>query len=102
MAYAVAEADDDDALRLAKALTASYGGKIDELKKLGIERRSPDGHFISAMDHKLNVLRHAPSRDEIERIKAIMWSHRRYLPAHVRPRLPPHDPIVQEMERQNG
>jgi hypothetical protein len=97
MAFPQPEPDDDDALRLAKALTASYGGKVQQLQKLGIERRSPDGHFISAMDHKLNVLRHAPSRDEIERIKAIMWSHRRYLPDHARPRLPPHDPIVREL-----
>jgi hypothetical protein len=39
---------------------------------------------------------------QFERLKAMMWTYRRQLPREVAPKLPPHDPIVQEMERANG
>jgi hypothetical protein len=39
---------------------------------------------------------------QIERLKAMMWTYRRQLPRAIAPVLPPHDPIVQEMERNHA
>ena len=101
----MAKLDDDDRARMAITEVKLLG--ITVAKLLSIENlppiiRSAAGRsaraFLQDMDLQLNVLGHLPDRARVQRIKALAWEFRRQMPSHLAPTLPPHDPIVQEME----
>lgn len=87
---------DDDASRLAECERRLLGSTVERLKEIGLPKGSADARFIEQMDTRLNVLRELPQKAEIDRIKALAWTHRRKLPRRAAAKLPPHDPIVRE------
>jgi hypothetical protein len=56
--------------------------------------------FVEGMNRQLNQGGELPDDLSRQRIKDLAWKYRRQMPAHARPKLPPRDPIVQEMEAQ--
>lgn len=87
---------DDDAARLAESERALMGLTVTRLKEIGLPKGSGDARFLEQMDLRINVKRELPAKTEIERIKTLAWTHRRRMPRHMAPRLPPADPIVRE------
>ncbi len=98
MAFEMPESDDDGA-RVSGSIVKMLGITVEKMLTLKLPSGSPEGRFIEAMDMRLNVLHQMPSDDQVQRIKDLAWKYRRRLPAHLAPKLPPGDPIVQEMER---
>jgi hypothetical protein len=98
MAYAQPERDEDDAARVNASIINMLGITVSKMLALSLHKASPEGRFIEAMDTRLNVFRAMPTDAEVTRIKELAWKYRRQLPAHLAPKLPPNDPIVQEME----
>jgi hypothetical protein len=96
------ELDDDDKARMVNTEVKLFG--ITVAKMLTIESLPPDVSpksaraFLKDMDLELNVFGRLPDRTCIQRIKDLAWQYRRQMPAYLAPKLPPHDPIVQEME----
>lgn len=100
MAFAHPEQDDGDDARVNGSIINMLGITVTKLGTLGLDKICPEGKFIEAMDVRLNVLKQMPSDAEVQRIKELAWKYRRRLPTHIAPKLPPYDPIVQEMEQQ--
>lgn len=96
MAYAVAEIDHDEPARVCKALATHYGAVAAALKNVRFEKIHERTFVERLRAHGRQSLDDA----ELERIKDLAWKYRRQLPAHLAPKLPPHDPIVREMEQQ--
>lgn len=101
MAFALPEPDDDDDARTKRAIANFLGITVAKLATLGLHKGYPEGKFIEGMDVRLNVLKQLPADNEVQRIKELAWKYRRQMPRSLAPKLPPHDPIVQEMEKQN-
>jgi hypothetical protein len=97
MAYAQPEADDDDAARVEKALIQVWAIHVEKLVGLKLPTHTLDGGTIERLDVKVCVLRQMPSDYEIRLIKDLAWKYRRQMPRDQAPKLPPHDPVVQEM-----
>jgi hypothetical protein len=100
MAFAPPEIDNEEEARVAKAMRTWLLTMITKLKPLKFESRVERG-FIERLDIALTAGR-AASKQDVQRLKDISWKYRRQLPKHTAPTLPPHDPIVQEMERNGG
>jgi hypothetical protein len=97
MAYAVTEAD-DDAARVEKTQVKFLGLNVDKLRAVKANLTGVEGRFIDEMDTQINVLGQMPPAVHVTTLKAMAWKYRRLMPATIAPKLPPHDPIVQEME----
>ena len=101
MAYAVPEEDAEEATRMLKAEIAWLGGRVTALKAV-CAPTTRDGAFFERMDMQLNVFRRMVPEVEVQLIKTLSWKYRREMPAHTRPKLPPNDPVVREMEANGG
>ena len=69
--------------------------------------RSGAGQYLSRLDWGFVIgLRKSDlvliSDDDRLRLDRLVWTHRRTLPDGLRPKLPPHDPIVRELEGAHG
>jgi hypothetical protein len=95
-AMGAAEAD-DDAARQAESERQLMGLTVKRLMESGLPKGSGDARFLERMDLRITVNREMPTKAEIERIKALAWTHRRRMPRTLAPKLPPHDPIVKEI-----
>lgn len=102
MAYEVAEPEDDDAARMRATTRMWLGVTVEKLLPLRQGMTRMEAAFLAAMDSEINVLKRLPSADSVQKIKTLAWKFRRFMPAPVAPKLPPHDPIVQEMDAENG
>jgi hypothetical protein len=102
MAYHIPDNDneEDDARRIAQALCVFLRPTVSALKTLMFELRE-ERSFVERMDLLL-AAGSAPNDADVRRIKDLAWKYRRKLPKGRAPVLPPHDPIVQEMERNHG
>ena len=98
MAYAVREEDAEEAARIEKALVTWLGGRITALRALQLPPASAEAKFIERMDLQLNVFHRAADKNDVRMIKRLCWNYRRQMPAPSRPKLPPDDPVVREME----
>lgn len=95
-------ADEDDDLatraRIARAVVEARRGRLDALAALTI-RRQGDRTL-------LRQLRRAdPERwtqEQQASLDLLSWRYRDALPAYLRPKLPPHDPIVAEMRARDA
>jgi hypothetical protein len=96
MAYDVAETD-DDAARMRLCELKLLGLTVDKLRGLRAHLTPNEWRLVARLDTQINVMRGLPSADDLKRLKAMAWTHRRLMPATIAPKLPPHDPIVQEM-----
>ena len=93
------EADDDDALRLALVEIELMRRTIGALRRAPIRPGCADARRVREL-----------SRIDLERIsdedramlRLLAWRWRRALPPGLAPNLPPHDPIVREMEAASG
>jgi hypothetical protein len=97
MAFQVAE-HDDDAVRVEKAVVQALSIPVRNLVALQLAKGSPEGRFVEAMDVMVCVFRQMPAREEVKRIKELAWKYRRRMPRGGAPKLPPADPVVQQME----
>ena len=94
--------DDDDRARMDNTEVKLLGITVSKL--LSVENLPADVSpksaraFLKDMDLELNVFGRLPDRARVQRIKDLAWQYRRQMPAHLAPKLPPRDPIVQEME----
>jgi hypothetical protein len=100
MAFELPEGDAEDAARVNGSIVKMLGITVEKIRALKLPASSPEGRFIEAMDMRLNVLHQMPADDQVQRIKDMAWKYRRRMPVHLAPKLPPNDPIVQEMEKQ--
>ena len=99
MAYEVAEPiDATDVDRRAQAELRWLRNIIDQLMRVQFEKRG-EASFVSLASTRLLTTGVMPEAQEMRRIKDLSWKYRRQLPKGVGPTLPPHDPIVQELER---
>lgn len=97
MAFSVDEPD-DDAARVEKAHVKFLGLTVNKLLAIRAHLTGPESRFVSAMDTQINVFGRMPTEFDLKGLKELAWKHRRLMPAPIAPKLPPHDPIVQEME----
>ncbi len=95
MAYQHPE-DDDDQARAERAEIDLYAITVTKLGTL--ELRGAEGEFVRRMDLQLCILRRLPGTHDLQRLKDMAWKYRRQMPRHLAPKLPPHDPIVRELE----
>jgi hypothetical protein len=96
MAMALAEVDHDQAARMHKAAEAEARIMLGYLAEVRFDNRwdrQDVEHFRKAA---------ALEPAQIDRVKDMTWKYRRQLPKHLAPKLPPHDPIVKEMEAARG
>lgn len=100
MTYLPPEQDDaSDLARRARVVAALARRRLDALYALGARFRGTDFGFVIMMRKKdLTQL----SWDEQSRLDRIVWDYRRQLPEELRPKLPPFDPIVRELEMAGG
>jgi hypothetical protein len=97
MSVMPAEPDDDEARTLTaqRAATALVVAALARIDLPPVERALI---VVVSRSQAANPL----SRREMQRVMEVAWRHRRQLPAHLAPRLPPSDPIVQAMEAAHG
>lgn len=86
-----AEPDDDDAARVHIAKAKAAVCKVEAL--LNVPTQAADRAFLVRIGREA----HRYSADDIERVQAMAWKYRRGMPDCLRPKLPPHDPIVRAM-----
>lgn len=79
-----------------KRSEAMYLGRIVE-RLLAAKVRFVDQGYLKALDLRINIHGGLPTAADVEQIKRMAWEYRRTMPAHIAPKLPPHDPIVKEM-----
>jgi hypothetical protein len=96
MAYAVAEVDHEEEARIAKAQVTWLKPRVSALAQLQMETMGETA-FVDRMVAKL-AQGEAPDDGEQDYISSLRWKYRRRLPRDMAPKLPPHDPIVKEME----
>lgn len=99
MAFAHVEQDEEAGARVNGSIIKVLGITVEKLRTLGLPKGSPEGKFIEGMDLRLSVFKEMPSTAEVQRIKDLAWKYRRQMPVHLAPKLPPNDPIIQEMEQ---
>lgn len=87
------EIDEDDLDRVAKAVAAEMAIEIAALRRVAI--RAQDRVFLrrAAAIDPLHL-----SDNDRARIRSLCWRYRHALPAHLRPKLNPDDPVVRELE----
>ena len=95
MAWSPSEPDDDDAERLKLTLAPYLRARIDVLLKVPMAAK--DHGLVTAM------ARRDPKEltpDHRQWIKRLLWQYRRSpeIPAEMRPKMNPDDPIVRAME----
>lgn len=98
MAYGQPEANDDDASRMEWAEVQLLAGTVEKLLGIKVLLKPDERRFVEGLDTSLVVLRRHPGPEAVTRLKNIAWKHRRQMPKGAGPKLPPHDPIVMEME----
>jgi len=95
MAYAVAETD-DDAARMEKCQLKLLGLTVEKLLAIKADLTPVEAMRVARLDTQINVRGQMPDKADVTHIKALAWKYRRKMPAPIAPKLPPHDPIVQE------
>lgn len=87
--------DAEDAARVRQAVDAELRLLVSAIR--GTDRRlwGIDTGFVDGACRCVPVS--AMSDRQREHIRRVAWRLRRYLPAHLRPKLNPDDPIVREM-----
>ncbi len=98
MAWSSPEPEDDDEARVAKALIQAWALNVQKLVNLRNAIAPAERRTVEALDLKICVLRQMPADHEIRQIKDLAWKYRRQIPRALAPKLPPHDPVVQELE----
>lgn len=91
--------DDSDLARRARAAAAATRRRLDALYALGRSLRGTDFGFVIRL-RKSDLMR--LSAADQSRLDRMLWDYRRQLPDEVRPKLPPFDPIVRELEMAGG
>lgn len=93
MTYAYPDPPDDDEERLAIVMAPRMIERIRAL--LGISLAPKDRTLVESLARRDPKTLTAEHRSWIA---SLLWKYRRDLPANLRPRLNPDDPIVREME----
>lgn len=88
----------DDAPRVARAVREAQLIKLDALANAPLGAGSRDRQDVLRLRDKLHAGRVPLTGKEVETIARLAWKWRRAIPHYLSPRLPPHDPIVREME----
>jgi hypothetical protein len=96
MAYAVAEIDNEEEARIAKVMVIWLEPRVAALCQLQMETMGETA-FVDRVAKKL-AEGTAPDDGEASYVRNLLWKYRRRLPRNLAPKLPPHDPIVKEME----
>ncbi len=97
MAFAQPEAD-DDAARMERTEVQWLSMSVQKLLSVKQHLKPDERRFVDDLDTRVCVLNQHPGAQKVEQIKALTWKYRRQLPRALAPKLPPHDPIVKEME----
>lgn len=98
MAYAQPERDDDDAARMEWAEVKLLRSTVEKLLPLKAGMSRDERGFVADIDLRVCVLGQHPGAQAVQRVKALAWKYRRHMAPGAGPKLPPHDPIVREME----
>ena len=97
-----AEPDDDsDRMRRAAAERSARLATLNALANAPIRAGSIDREHVLTL-RKLLRDGQALTTKQAERVTALAWKYRRLIPRTLAPGLPPHDPIVREMEAAHG
>ena len=100
MSYVAPDTEDSsDQARRARAVAAQRRRVLDALYAIGSVLRAVDRGFVVRLRQSdLTAL----SEADRNRLGRLVWTQRRMLPAELRPKLPPFDPIVRQMEAACG
>ncbi len=92
------ETNDDDAARLALVETELLRRTLAALRQV-IDAYHRDARRLRELT-RLDLTR--ISDEDRDRLRDLAWRWRRKLPRALAPKLPPHDPIVRQMEAAHG
>ncbi len=98
----MSQVDAEDAARMRAAEVKLLGITVAKLLALKAHLSGVELRFIERLDTQINVLGQAPDAVSLRGLKDLAWKFRRLMPAHLAPKLPPHDPVVREMEAGHG
>ncbi len=91
--------DPDDIDRVRAAVGDAAVLMLRALEKAPIRPSSADARALRRLRHSDPL---GLSDEDLATVRLLAWRYRRALPRHLAPRLPPDDPIVQEMEEADG
>lgn len=96
MTYMQPDTDDDsDRERRMRAEAGQRRALVEALCNVSMRANGSDRQFIVDLRRSdLAVI----GQDACDRLGRLAWQYRRDLPQHLRPKLPPFDPIVRAME----
>lgn len=87
----------EDAERQARSEAKFIGCIVGRLMETRAMEFPAAAESLKRLDLEINVLHRLPSRADVERVKALAWTWRREMPRSIAPKLPPDDPIAQEL-----
>lgn len=90
---------DDDEDRQRRAELKLHTITVQRLLTLKNGMTRDERALLADLDFRVCVCREIPSEPHLRKLKDIAWKYRRQMPVHLAPKLPPHDPIVAEMEK---
>lgn len=96
MAYHVKEIDNEEEARIAKVFVGWWQQRVKALSELQLEMMGETAFVRRMMESLAQGV--APETSEESYLVTLAWKYRRRLPRSMAPKLPPHDPIVKEME----